>query len=157
MSKIAPFPHHYVVQSECAPQNVVILSSEGLAEQTTMPPPEFGGPGDQWSPETLLTGALASCFALTFKAIARHKGLEWVELKCRVDGELIRERGNSWFSQFHVRAHLVANVDEKDALAEEVMRKSKESCLISNSLSGKVHLEFTIVRPIPSHTLNPAD
>ena len=32
---------------------------------------EFGGPGDLWSPETMLAGAVAGCFILTFRAAAR--------------------------------------------------------------------------------------
>jgi organic hydroperoxide reductase OsmC/OhrA len=31
---------------------------------------QLGGPGGQWSPETLLVAAAAECFILTFRAVA---------------------------------------------------------------------------------------
>jgi organic hydroperoxide reductase OsmC/OhrA len=37
---------------------------------STATPEEFGGPGDAWSPELLLLGAVESCFLFTFRAVA---------------------------------------------------------------------------------------
>ena len=40
-------------------------------------PVEFDGPGDRWSPETLLIAAIADCFILTFRAIACATRMDW--------------------------------------------------------------------------------
>jgi organic hydroperoxide reductase OsmC/OhrA len=45
--------------------------SQGPPAIETAPPPEFDGPGDMWSPETLLVAAIASCFILTFRGVSR--------------------------------------------------------------------------------------
>lgn len=151
MGRIAPFPHHYAVEARCPPQGEVILSAPGLESLDTLPPVEFGGPGDHWSPETLLTGALASCFALTFRAIARRARLEWTDFECQVNGELVNEQGNSRFSRFKIHARLVADIPPDDAAALRVMQLTKEGCLISNSVHATVEVHTTIVRPQDGH------
>ena len=64
-------PHSYVVSASAEAESNVTLSSDGLESVTSAPPEAFGGPGDLWSPETLLVAAVADCFILSFRAIAR--------------------------------------------------------------------------------------
>ena len=73
-------PHHYAVTADAESATNVTLSSCGLQDLETAGPPEYGGPGDLWSPETLLVGAIANCFILSFRAIARAGRLEWDSL-----------------------------------------------------------------------------
>jgi len=54
-----PYPHLYTVQASASPEGDVPLACAGLPTLTTAPPAEFDGPGDRWSPETLLVGAVA--------------------------------------------------------------------------------------------------
>jgi organic hydroperoxide reductase OsmC/OhrA len=65
-----PFPHIYKVSAIPVTAGEVTLESTGLESIISQPPAEFGGPGDQWSPETLLAAAVADCFFLSFRAIA---------------------------------------------------------------------------------------
>jgi hypothetical protein len=65
-----PLPHHYQVCVESRPESRAEISSVGLTPLSSAPPAEFDGPGHLWSPETLLVGAVADCFVLTFKSIA---------------------------------------------------------------------------------------
>ena len=69
------FPHHYSAFARAQEQGEIELGGDGLAPLQSAPPAEFGGPGDLWSPETLLVAAVADCFALTFRAIARASKL----------------------------------------------------------------------------------
>ncbi len=48
------FPHNYVVGAAAKSGGNITLSSPGLIDLESAAPAEFGGPGDQWSPETLL-------------------------------------------------------------------------------------------------------
>ena len=64
-------PHHYIVSSSASSEGSVLVEAVGLPSLETAPPAEFGGPGDKWSPESLLVAAVADCFILTFRAIAR--------------------------------------------------------------------------------------
>jgi len=84
------FPHHYSVAAVANPEGEVALQSDRLPSLTSTPPAEFGGPGDRWSPETLLVAALADCFVLTFRALARASKLSWLSLRCDVEGTLDR-------------------------------------------------------------------
>ena len=66
------FPHHYTVTAlGNSAQSQTTVNSTGVGDITTDMPAEFGGPGDQWSPESLLMAAVADCFVLTFRAIAQ--------------------------------------------------------------------------------------
>ena len=69
-------PHHYVVKASADTDSHILLESPGLEPVTSAGPAEFGGPGDLWSPETLLVAAVADCFILTFRAIARASRME---------------------------------------------------------------------------------
>ena len=80
-------PHHYFISARAAGTGNVIVSGEGLPDLETAGPLQFGGPGDLWSPEDMLVGAVANCFVLSFRAIARKAKLEWLALECKVDGE----------------------------------------------------------------------
>jgi organic hydroperoxide reductase OsmC/OhrA len=54
-----PFPHHYVVTATARPSGDVPLAAEGLRIIESAMPKEFDGPGNQWSPESLLAAAVA--------------------------------------------------------------------------------------------------
>lgn len=74
------YPHRYHVHAAAETEGNVLLGSEGLPTLTTAAPPQYGGPGGQWSPETLLMAAAADCFILTFRAIATASKLAWGRL-----------------------------------------------------------------------------
>ena len=58
----------------------------------TAPPVDFDGPGDAWSPEQLLLGAVASCFAFTLRAVARASQVTWRRLDVVVEGTVAMEK-----------------------------------------------------------------
>ena len=140
------FPHHYKVAAAAGPDGDVSLSCDGLDAIPSAPPAEFGGPGDKWSPETLLVAAVADCFILSFRAIAGASKLSWISLKCEVEGTLERKDGATKFTEFVVRATLSVPQDTKKARAHRLLEKAEESCLITNSLSGTIHLDAVVLR-----------
>jgi organic hydroperoxide reductase OsmC/OhrA len=139
------YPHEYRVAATAAATGEVLLSSEGLDELRSAPPVEFDGPGDRWSPETLLVAAIADCFVLTFRAIARATRLPWQALDCDVTGTLAREQGQSRFTNFDIRARLTIPTGVDEAQARAAMEKAEHGCLISNSLNGEVRLATEVV------------
>ena len=140
------FPHHYKVAATAGPDGDVSLSGDGLDAIPSAPPAEFGGPGDKWSPETLLVAAVADCFILSFRAIAEASKLSWISLKCEVEGTLERKEGATKFTEFVIRATLSVPQDMKEERAHRLLEKVKESCLIANSLSGTIHLDAVVLR-----------
>jgi len=138
------FPHHYSVSAAMQPATGVALSSHGLDAIESLPPVEFGGPGDKWSPETLLVAAVADCFALSFRAIAAASRFEWIDLQCDVGGTLERLADGIQFTGFTVHATLTLPTDADQARARKLLEKAEHSCLITNSLKAKSELEITL-------------
>jgi len=124
----------------------VALDSDGLATFNSAPPAEFGGPGNQWSPETLLVAAVADCFIMTFTAIARASKLEWQSLECRVEGVLDRVNSVTQFTRYDISASLSIAESGDEAKAQHILEKSEAVCLITNSLKGEKSLQTKIIK-----------
>ncbi len=140
-----PFPHHYQVSIEAQPDGEATLTSEGLPPLATMPPPEFDGPGGYWSPESLLMAALAGCFTLSFRAVAKGSRLDWQSLTAEVHGTLERDGSVSRFTRIETRARLVLPAGADQARAKQLLEKAEKLCLISNSLQAERHLVAEVV------------
>jgi organic hydroperoxide reductase OsmC/OhrA len=140
-----PLPHKYRTTSAAsAGGGAAILSSPGLPDLTIDAPAEFDGPGDQWSPETLLTGAVADCFVLTFRAIAAASKLEWKTVRCDVESTLERVDNVTRFSRFELKVHLAVPAGTDEARAKRVIEKAERGCMVTNSLVGERHLDAVI-------------
>ena len=137
-------PHNYVVSSRVSARENIELSSPGLAALDAAPPAEFGGPGDLWSPETLLAASVASCFILTFRAVARASKLEWTELVCDVDAVLDRVDRVTRFTEIRERVVLDVPAGTDEAKALRLLEKAEQACLVTNSLSAEVKLEAKV-------------
>jgi len=137
-------PHLYTVAARSGHDTNVTLSADGLPDLESAGPPQFGGPGDVWSPETLLAGAMADCFILTFKAIARTARLDWTTLDCRVDATLEKLDGLTQFSGFKVRADLTVPTGVDEDKARTILEKAEKYCLITNSLKAGSELEAVV-------------
>ncbi|HUG92657.1 MAG TPA: OsmC family protein [Planctomycetaceae bacterium] len=136
-----PFPHRYSVAATAEVEGDVTLDSERLASIPSAPPVEFGGPGDRWSPETLLVAAVADCFVLTFRAIAAISKLSWLALECRVTGTVDRVERVTRFTEFTVHASLRVPPGANAEQARRLLEKAEQACLISNSLKAQSRLE----------------
>lgn len=145
-----PYPHRYRVNASAAPAGTVDVTSAGLPDLATAPPVEFDGPGDAWSPETLLCAALVDCFILTFRAVARASKFEWSKLDCWVDGTLDRAQGATQFTRFAVHATLTVAGQLDEAKARALLERAERTCLISNSLKSVRTLEITLLGPAAS-------
>ena len=135
-----PFPHRYVVNASVRPGGDVPLSAEGMRVIESAPPKEFDGPGNQWSPEGLLTAAVADCFVLSFRAIAAASKFSWVSLEARTEGTLDRIDGKMRFTRFdtHAKLHVPAGADMERA--KKLLEKAEANCLVANSLNSERHL-----------------
>jgi peroxiredoxin-like protein len=140
-----PFPHRYVVNATVRPVGDVPLSAEGVRIIESAPPKEFDGPGNQWSPEGLLTAAVADCFVLSFRAIASASKFPWVSLESRTEGTLDRIDGKMRFTRFdtHAKLHVAAGTDVERA--KKLLEKAEASCLVANSLSSERHLNAEVI------------
>ena len=134
------FPHYYSVNATSSPQGDIELTTDRVSALRSAAPVEFDGPGDRWSPETLLVGAVGDCLVLTFRGIAKASKLPWTSLECRIIGTLDRIDRVSQFVSFEIHAHLVVPEGSDPDIARRVLDKAEHSCLIANSLKGAIHL-----------------
>ena len=144
------YPHHYKVAAVAGPEGNVDLTGERLQAISSAPPAQFGGPGDKWSPETLLTAAVADCFILTFRAIARASKVAWTSLECEVEGTLERKDGVTRFTEFVVHATLTVPEDTREERAQRLLEKAEETCLVTNSLTSTRRLDAVVRRTAES-------
>ncbi len=137
-------PHRYRMAAETAAEGAVTLSAAGLAPLESAAPAEFGGPGDRWSPETLFVAAVADCFLLTFRAIARSSALPWTRLRCDAEGVLERAEGGIRFTAVHLHAALTVPGGTDPERARRLLEKAEKGCLVSRSLACPVHLKAEV-------------
>ncbi len=140
-----PFPHHYLVTAAVRPDGDVPLSTEGVRVIESAPPKEFDGPGNQWSPEGLLTASVADCFVLGFRAIASASKYAWLSLESKTRGTLERVDGKMRFTRFetHAKLHVPPGADIERA--KKLLEKAEFTCLVANSLNGERHLTVEVV------------
>ena len=138
------FPHHYTASAAASPEGDITLGSGRLPELRSAAPAEFDGPGDRWSPETLMTAAVADCFVLTFRAIAKASKLPWLTLACHASGTLDRVERVTQFTEFAVKASLRVPAGTDVDQARRVLVRAEQGCLISNSLKGRVGFDMEV-------------
>lgn len=137
-------PHQYNVSAAADPESAVRLRSTGLPDLESAAPAEFGGPGDQWSPESLLVASVADCFVLSFKAIARASKFSWISLTCSVEGTLDKVERATQFTTFDLRASLTIPADMNEEMALRLLDKAEHLCLITNSLTADTRLTASV-------------
>ena len=143
------FPHKYSVSADSGRAGEVALMSEGLPTLGAVPPPEFDGPGGHWSPETLLVAAVASCYILTFRAVAAVGRLSWLALRCDVRGTVDRVNRVTQFTEFHLSVRLKVPEGTDEEQARQLLARAKHACLITHSLKAGFVLdaEVEVVAP----------
>jgi organic hydroperoxide reductase OsmC/OhrA len=140
-----PFPHHYLVTAAARPDGDVPLAAEGVRVIESAPPKEFDGPGNQWSPEQLLTAAVADCFTLGFRVIAAASKFRWLQLEASTRGTLDKVQGAMRFTRFDTRAKLHVPKGTDLERAKLLLEKAESACLVANSLSSERHLQIELV------------
>lgn len=143
-------PHRYRVKAAGNVIGGVELTAAGLPPLHSASPPEFDGPGDQWSPESLLVGAVADCFILTFRAVAAASQLPWIALDCDVVGTLDRVDRVMQFTRFELKARLLVPPDVDIAGAQLLLERAERNCLISSSLKASTVLDAAVAIAQPA-------
>jgi organic hydroperoxide reductase OsmC/OhrA len=138
------FPHHYTAAAAGHPAGDITLNALRMPTLRSAPPPEFDGPGDRWSPETLMTAAIADCFVLTFRALARFARMPWLELTCEASGTLDRVDRVTQFTAFLVKARLRIPAGGNVEQARRLLARAEDGCLIANSLKARMELDLNV-------------
>ncbi|MDP0561469.1 MAG: OsmC family protein [Candidatus Endonucleobacter sp. (ex Gigantidas childressi)] len=138
------FPHYYKVKGYASQSSDISLSEEGVPDIVSAPPAQFGGPGDKWSPESLLVASVSDCFILSFRAISRASKFYWESVQCTVEGVLDKHDKVVKFTGFKINVLLTVRPDVSHDTANRLLKKAEHLCLITNSLSGETYLSTEI-------------
>ena len=137
-------PHQYRATATSSAASLVTTSIENQPTLEIAPPASFGGPGDVHSPEDLQAAAVASCFILSFKAIAAASRLDWEKLQVSVAGTLDQVERAVKFTAFETHATLTLPAGSSRDKAERLLEKAEQSCFITNSLTADNSLAVTL-------------
>jgi organic hydroperoxide reductase OsmC/OhrA len=111
-------------------------------------PPEFhaGVPG-HWGPEDLLIASVATCYAVTFVAIAERREVPVYALDVTGTGHLSkRDDGSFGFVAIELTAR-VETAPELAGAAEGVGELAEEGCLVAAALDVPVHVDVVVATP----------
>ena len=108
-------------------------------------PREFDGPGDAWSPETLLLAAVQGCFLLTVRAMAEAAHVPFASLSADTWGTVDRNHGTMRFTEIVVAPTITFPAGTDMAQARRLVERAEQACLITASLSTPVRVDATLV------------
>ena len=123
------------------------VSAKGIAESAISfsAPVEFKGESGHWTPEHFLVAAVASCFVVTFSAMAEASNLNFLGLDITVEGKLRKVDGRLGFAEMIIRPALtVANEDQERG--NRLLERAEQGCLIARSLLCPVTMEAVVRR-----------
>jgi len=115
---------------------VVNISGKPSFKITT--PQEFGGSSLYLSPEDLFVASINSCLMTTFLYYAQRSNLKIISYKSKAVGKVEIKERKLIFTQIKVFPQITTDIFEK---AEELIKKAKEKCLVSNSVKSEVIIE----------------
>lgn len=140
-------PHEYRVTATWEGGRKGKVSAEGIAPAIQFStPPEFKGDPGHWTPEHLLVAAVASCYIATLYALADLSKMEFLGLDLLVEGKLGKPEGKLRFTEITLKPTLNIAQHRDRELANRLLAKAEQGCLIARSLACPVHLE-PLVRP----------
>jgi organic hydroperoxide reductase OsmC/OhrA len=105
-------------------------------------PPEFKGTDvGVWSPEDALVAATASCFSVTYLAVAERRGIPVHDVAVDGVGRMgLGEDGRLGFLGIDLTAHLVTEPGHEEA-AVAAAERAEQGCFVSMALAIPVRLE----------------
>lgn len=109
-------------------------------------PPEFpNGVPNIWSPEHFYAAAINSCFMTTFLAIAENSKVEFENFACSTEIKLELVERKYLITQASVFPKVkLVNPEQKERMLR-VIEKTKENCLVTNSMKTEIILNPEII------------
>ena len=119
-----------------------LVSAEGIVPSVHFSsPPGFKGEPGFWTPEHFLVAAVASCYVVTFYAMADMSKMEFLSLQLSVEGKLGKPDGRLRFTEIVLKPTLLLVHDEDHDRANRLLEKAEQGCLIARSLVCPVLME----------------
>jgi len=147
--------HEYRIRAASEAVRCGVVTVEGIDPSITFSaPPEFKGHAGHWTPEHLLLAAIASCYVSTFSGMAFDSSLEYSALQLETSGTVGRDEAGWSFQEISIQPRLtIANAEQK-TLANRLLHKTKDKCLVGRSLACPITLKPALIieeQPVASH------
>jgi len=120
---------------------------EGIIESGNKPsielstPVEFGGKPGVWTPEELLVASVNACIMTTFSYYAGKRGFKFISYESSSEGIIELVEMKYLFSRITIKPKITVGSKGDIGVAENLLKISKESCFVSNSVKANVILE----------------
>lgn len=134
--------HTYQVHLKWKEGRIGEVSSPEL-EQTIecATPPEFAnGVPNIWSPEHFYAAAINSCFMTTFLAIAESSRIEFESFQCETEITLEIVDKKFMITKAKIQPKVILKDSDKKDRMSRLLDKTKEHCLVTNSMKTEVTL-----------------
>jgi len=123
---------------------VMIAPSADEAIEVATPIEFPDGVEGKWSPESLLLGAISSCFMTTFLSLAKRKDLAFIKFTCHAEGVVEPVEGKLQFTEVNLFPELHLFDEDQRSLGNEVLVLSEKYCLVGNSLNSNISMHPVI-------------
>jgi organic hydroperoxide reductase OsmC/OhrA len=121
-----------------------LVTAEGIEPTISFSAPaEFKGESGRWTPEHFLVAAVASCFVVTFSAMAEASNLNFLGLDITVEGKLGKVGGRLAFIAIVIRPTLTIAIEDQER-GNHLLDKAEQGCLIARSLLCPVTMEAVV-------------
>jgi len=121
-----------------------IVESEDRTSIKLSAPVEFGGMPGLWTPEDLLVASVNACLMTTFLFYTKKRGFKFESYESSAEGIIELVDMQYKFTEIKIMPKVIVKSKEDIEEAEKLLKISKKSCLVSNSLRAKVILESEI-------------
>jgi organic hydroperoxide reductase OsmC/OhrA len=137
--------HRFPVDVRWTGGQLTTVAVPGKPELAVATPPEFrGGVAGTWSPEDLLVGSVASCYAVTLAAVAARRGVPLRALEVRSAGDVTRRLdGRFGFTVIELEVRL-ETAPGQETQARFAAEEAERVCLVTASLDTPVHVEVDV-------------
>ncbi len=107
-------------------------------------PPEFGGPENIWTPEDLLTSAVATCIMTSALFFADRAKIQLRSYKSNAIGTLEKTEAGLAITRITVTVSIELDNMEQEAATRKAVEQAEKTCPITNSLNCPVELNLHI-------------
>ena len=119
--------------------------SEGKPAVEVATPPEFGGPEGIWTPEDLLTSAVATCVMTSALYFFDRSKIALRSYKS--EAAAVMEKTPSGLAITGIRIEITVGIEDpaQEEAARKAVEQAEKTCPLSNSMTCPVTVEIRIV------------
>jgi organic hydroperoxide reductase OsmC/OhrA len=139
------FPHRHHVHVTAAADGYAQASTSGAPPLTAAPAPQFGGPGDAWTPEHLLLAALETSFVFTCRAFAHRANIPAQSIDVEAAGTVHRMMGVARFVEIVLRPTIRIDGSVSRDVVTQLLSDAANASIITASLSTPVRVEPVVL------------